>query len=274
MLDEGGDLSRLQVQAVRFSTSLIAHAITPPFHARWERDREDARTRIMFVFVNRGTLELEGDQEHWTAPGGGLGIVFPGRTPVNIKATEDSEMVFFSFDEREVRPLKISPANIGAVSPTSTVFRASYGYLQAAAHHPRTSREPTENPGILRSLTRDVARALTSAALAEVPGERLFAEAERVIADNYRDPTLSADDVATRCRVSRSTLERSFRSRELGVAGEIRRARAQHAMALVTSDPNLPLDLVARASGFGSRSSMDRALLSLYRTSSSALRLT
>ncbi|SIS08154.1 AraC family transcriptional regulator [Microbacterium sp. RURRCA19A] len=259
-----GEPARLSLQSVDFPAYTIAHLRSAPFLIEWPRESPDARRRGVFVFVNRGTLKLSGSGTNWTADGGGLCIVFPGPDPVRIRGCGENEMIFFSFDTNEIEPLSLEADAIGRISPNSPVFRASYAYLKAAAFAPTGSSDDAEESGILRSLTRDVARSLVLASTTTRRRDRVFTAARSIIAQEYRDPRFSPTRLAARLGVSRSTLERAFRHNALHVAQEIRRHRAHHAMALLSSDPSLSIDLIARASGFGSRSTLSRAFREIY----------
>lgn len=259
-----GDPVRLAIQSVAFPSHTIAHVRSAPFTIEWSRERADTRSRCVFVFVNRGVLELSGPGADWTTDGGGLCIIFPGPDPVRIRGREESEMIFFSFDTGEIEPLSLDHNAIGPISATSPVFRASYAYLHAACVDPTSGHDDAAESGILRSLTRDVARSLVLASTTTRHRDRLLAAARSIIAQEYRDARFSPTRLAARLRVSRSTLERAFRQNALHVAQEIRRHRAHHAMTLLSSDPSLSIDLIARASGFGSRSAMGRAFREIY----------
>lgn len=271
-----GDVGAVKLQALRYSHAAIAHVTAQPFRIEWIRSRVNARTRYLFVFINRGSIEFDGVGEHWSNSRGGLGIIFPGATPVTLTAPEGCEAVFFSFDQREIDPLTLTAASLRDVPPTSAVLRAAYAYLQAAVQvpaGPRTNHSDEDDcPAALRTLTKDVARALvlTSQSL---DAEKLLVErAKAHILASYRDPHFSTERLAQLCDVSRRTLERAFQSSGLRVLQEIRRQRVQHAMSIVAMDPPLPLDVVAAVSGFGSRSAMSRSFLDVYGVSPSAAR--
>lgn len=258
-----GDIAPLRIQAVRFNWCLIVHAVSGPFVVDWARDRVNARNRGVFLFVNRGAIEITGPGARWSADGGGLHIIFPTTDPIRVRADTDVELIFFSFDMSEIEPVVLSAETVGDVAPTSTVFRAAYAYLHAAAFETPDAHDD-EDPGILRSLTRDIARSLVLAATSTLPGAGLVSAAQARIGQEYRDPRFSPTRLAQHLAVSRSTLERAFRARGLRVAKEIRRHRTRHAMALLASGPDLGLDLVAAASGFGSRSALRRAFEDVY----------
>ncbi|SER96758.1 Helix-turn-helix domain-containing protein [Propionibacterium cyclohexanicum] len=254
-----GDPLRLRMQALRFSTFIIVRMATPDFAVEWTRQRITARRRFLFIFVSRGCLEIGGHAQYWTSDGGGLCIIFPGSESATIRTREPSEMVFFSFDEEEISPHRLTRDTVGDITPASIVFRAAYSYLLAAAHEPSTASNLEGDLATLRSLTREVARALAAAATVTRPPERLFATAQSELHKRFRHPSFGPAELAAVCGVSRSTLDRTFGRHDLQVSREIRRARVEHAMSLLSAEPAVQLDEVVHASGFGSRASMNRA---------------
>lgn len=255
-----GDPVRLAIHSVALPAYTIAHIRSAPFTIEWSREDADASSRCVFVFVQCGVLEVSGTGVEWTTDGGGLCVIFPGPDPVRIRGREDGEMIFFSFDSAEIEPLSLDPHTIGPLSATSPVFRSAYAYLQAASLDPMPTPDDAQEMGILRALTRDVARSLVLASVRTRHRDRLLSEARRIIAQEYRDSQFSPTRLAAELRVSRSTLERAFRHRSLLVAQEIRRHRAHHALSLIAGDAALSTEMIARVSGFGSRSAMSRAL--------------
>ncbi len=91
---------------------------------------------------------------------------------------------------------------------------------------------------------------------------------ERVVdyVDNHlADPTLSTDTVAVGCALSRRTLQ-TLLADQGGVASYLRRRRVTAALDLLTQDPEVTPDLdeVARATGLGSRRTLERAMRQVY----------
>jgi transcriptional regulator GlxA family with amidase domain len=86
------------------------------------------------------------------------------------------------------------------------------------------------------------------------------------------EPAFDVDALAARCKVSRRTLDRIYARHDLSPAQEIRRSRAQRAIPLLAESMTLTLEEVATASGFGSITTMNRALKWAYGLSAAALR--
>lgn len=259
-----GNLDHATVRALRFNSFMVSHVQVAGAHLLWSRNRNNALNRYLYLFVNRGTVEIEGDEAHWSSKGGGLCIIFPGDSPVHIRITEISELIFFSFDQKEVAPHMLTPENVGEVSPSSTVFRASFAYLQAVVHLPVGEVELTEDPVILHAITRDVARAVTMSAIAARHPDPDLATMQATISQRSADPDFTPDTLSSLFGVSRSTVGRLYSRHGLHVSREIRRSRTHRAMELIGKRSSQSLDDVAIASGFGSRSSMNRAFKELY----------
>jgi transcriptional regulator GlxA family with amidase domain len=66
----------------------------------------------------------------------------------------------------------------------------------------------------------------------------------------HGDPTLSVEDVARACLISRRTLYRLFEGTPGGVGSLLRRIRIEHAQALLRADPSRSLESIALACGF------------------------
>lgn len=268
-----GDPRSLEMKAIRFNNFLIAHLRTPPLHVRWTRDRTPAQSRYMLLFVNHGSITVEG-AEHWASSGGGLCLIFPGTTPADIQSTEKSEVIIFTFEQSEVVPYMLTPSNIADIRPGTTVFRASYAYLQATVDEPQMAEQPEETPEVLRTLTREVARALAKSFLVEDESEATFLHAQRMVDQHSTEPDFDVDALASRCQVSRRTLDRLYARHGLSPAQEIRRSRAQRAIPLLAESTALTLEEVAAASGFRSITTMNRALKWAYGLSAGAMRQT
>lgn len=265
-----GDSVGLRVHALRFNTFMVVRVHVPHMHVIWSRDRPTAQRRYLYLFVNRGLVEFLGDARHVSAEGGGLCIAFPGREPVEMRTLAPSELIYFTFDESEIAPYGLTPPEIGRISPRSTVFRASYAYLQAIA----TSDAPEglEDSAVLRSLTKDVARALVVETQSRDTPDTALQIAQQVIAEQASRRSFTPDELARRCGVSRSTLTRLFAARGMSASREIRRHRAQHALYLLSEHPDMPLSVIAATAGFGSTSAMTRSFEELYEATPGTLR--
>ena len=264
-----GDARMLEMTAMRFNNFFIAHQRTPALSVRWARRIAHFQSRYLFLFVRQGSVVVEGDASRWARSDSGLCIVFPGEAPVDMICADGTELILFTFDRSEVAPDVLTLSNMGDMRVSTNILRSAYAYLSALVDAPPVSGEPTE---VLRSLTREVARALTRTSIGEVPSDAGFHQAQRVIDARSMDPDFDIESLAAQCAVSPRTLGRIFARQGLTPAHEIRRSRAQRALPLLMESPRLTLDEIAAASGFRSISTMNRALLASYGMSASAAR--
>ncbi|MFB7843781.1 helix-turn-helix domain-containing protein [Microbacterium sp. NPDC056052] len=266
-----GDPQLMRVRALRFNAFMIAQVQSGAMAIEWTRTRPHSHRRYLFMFVNRGAISFDGDSRVWTNLSGGLCLIFPGRTPVDVHIDEASEFVVFSFDQAEIDPYVLSPTNMDEAKTRSTAFRAIYAYLQAVTEQPRI-KEDEKDSRILRALTQDVARTVAIAAMGDWGSDGVFQHAQRVIHEQAVDPDFDVDQLATQCGVSRRTLNRIYAKHDLHAAAEILRTRTQNAMALISENHAIGVETVAAASGFNSLSTMARAFKKAYGTSPSDLR--
>lgn len=262
--------SNTRIKGLRFNAYLIARVHTTALAVSWSRMRLPARRRFLYIFVGKGTVEVKGDAKTISAPEGGLGIIFPGSSEAVINIRSDAELVFFSFDMNEIRPLEIkssSPSNLRAESP---VFRAAYAYLCGVAHSPENAEIGSTQ--VLRELTREVARAISLEVLSGVQSLDTLTHAQQIIERRFRSVSFTIEDLALEIGLSRRSLERACADQGLSLADELRTRRTHHAFHLLPEQPYLPLQEIATQSGFGSTEVMRRAFLRYYGDSPAAIR--
>lgn len=270
-----GDPATLDLHVLRFDAFLVLLMQTPRIKVddpsthiriRCERTAEWQQERFLFLFVNRGSISVEGDTPHWSSFGGGMCLIFPGRTPVDINITEPGEGILLSATQSELDPIALTPDTVGDVDPRSSVFRAAYAFLHASTMSPLTPQtdEAEGDATALRVMIREIARGITKAATASSKSLGLFYRAQRIIDQRAHDPDFDIDTLAAQCLVSRRTLDRTYSNQGLRTAQELRRARARIALPLVTSDTPPPARDIAAASGFRSVDSLSRALKEAY----------
>ncbi len=262
--------AKTSVKGLRFNAFSVAHVHVTPMTVTWNRARVSARRRYMFVLVNRGTVQLRGAATTAIAPAGGIGLVYPGASQAVIEIKSDSEMVFFSFDQNEIRPLEIAAAGVGSLRTDSPVFRAAFAYITGVVDSPDDTNVGSSQ--VLRELTRDVARALALEASSTVPAMDSVAHARQIVERRYRSVAFSAGDIAAELGLSRRTLERACAEQEVSLADELRARRTRHARHLLPEQPHLPLHEIAALSGFSSVEIMRRAFGRYYGESPSMIR--
>lgn len=252
-----GDIGRMTVDALRFDTFFLANAITPSLHLRWERRRSAAQHRFMFLFFARGRGEIVSEGPVRAASEGGLYIIFPSGSPVDLIATHSVDVLLFTFDESTVLPISLTSDTVQDVSLSSSVLRASYASLRTLTRG-ATEIDP-QMSSVVRGLVQQMARAL-SASITRPHRDHFIIGSEMIVREHV-DPALTPDRIAVRLGVSRSTLDRSFGARGSSVAREIRRARARTALEAIDEEPGLSPEAVARRSGFASVASLRRSFV-------------
>ncbi len=262
--------AKTSVKGLRFNAFSVAHVHVTPMTVTWNRTRASARRRYMFVLVNKGTVQLRGAATTAIAPSGGIGLVYPGASQAVIEIKSDSEMVFFSFDQNEIRPFQIADASVGTLRTDSPVFRAAFAYITGIVDSPDDTDVGSSQ--VLRELTREVARALSLEASSTAPAMDTVAHARQLIERRYRSVTFTTGDLAAELGLSRRSLERACAEQETSLTDELRARRARHARHLLPEQPHLPLQEIATLSGFSSVEVMRRAFSRYYGDSPSAIR--
>ncbi|SES04789.1 Helix-turn-helix domain-containing protein [Propionibacterium cyclohexanicum] len=262
----------VQVAAVRLDGILVAHAKTRPMTAVWHRDRIDSQNRYLYLFVTKGTIEVDGGENSVIASSEGICIVAPGSAEVTLDVKGDSDIVFFSFDRTQVAPV-VSRRPLTAHPPQdSLVFRTAYTYLRTLAHSPEPSDERSTD--VLRSLTLGVAHALVVESTPREVADDLVSRARQVIVSHYRSSRFAVDDIARELRVSRRSIERACADQGVKLADLLRLQRTERARELLSEQPQLSLNAVADESGFTSAEVMRRAFRRYFDASPAQIRST
>lgn len=261
-----------RLKAIRFDAFLAAHVQSRPMTVSWSRERMTARRRLMYIFVNKGTVEIRERGRSVSPLSGGVGVVFPGSGEVVVETTSDTEVLYFTFDASEIFPLKLEPDSLRTLSAGSPVFRVAYSFLCGAVHAPDCG--DVTSAYVLRELTRDVARALALESSLAAPSLDTVERVRQVIERRYRSAAFTPEALAGELGLSRRSLERACAEKGFSIAEEVRAHRSRHALHLLLEQPELTLHEVAAASGFSSAEVMRRAFWRYYRSSPSAVRRT
>ena len=258
------------VKGLRFNAFTVVHANGGPMTMTWNRTRASARRRSLFVFVNKGAVQLRGAATTAIAPAGGIGLIYPGSSQAVIDVKSDSETVFFSFDQNEIRPLEITAAQMVILRTNSPVFRAAYAYFTGMVGSP--DDPDIGSSQVLRELTREMARALSLEASSSAPKMDTLGHARQIIERRYRSLSFTVRDVAAELGLSRRSLERACAEQEVSLTDELRARRTRHARHLLADQPHLALHEIASLSGFSSAEVMRRAFGRYYGDSPSEIR--
>lgn len=265
-----GSLDEIGIQAIRFDAFIAAHVVAARGALRWARQEAARRSRIVFLLVSRGLLELDGAAPTFVSEEGGISILFPSDKPVILRARQSVELVLFSFDVSEVLPLRLTPDNIGLTSPDNGILRSCYACLRAAISTWTPPQQPSSM--VMRGLIRETARALVATAVDSAQDPSRFSQAMRVIEAEHANPLLNADRLAERLRVSRSTLVRDFHRHGTSIATALQHTRVRSLQGLMRTCPDLSNNALAQGAGFGSVATMRRAVRAVRAQSIAQLR--
>jgi AraC-like DNA-binding protein len=254
-----GDVSSVFARIFRLDEYVVARVRTRTGHIVWRPSAAPGRRRFAVVFVARGRLAVGTDGSRHVAAGEAILMPFPERTPITLGSSSPVEVIAFAFETDAVVPFDVTPETVGSLHPSSSVFQASYSLLRALVDS--SSPEQGASTAALRSLLKGSARALVRAA--RVPSRSLWEDAVEIITDQHTDISLDARRIADQLNVSTSTLYRAFADRPRGVAEELRYQRALTASRSLAEEADIPVSRLSRQSGFGSASTLRRALKAL-----------
>lgn len=252
------DEQALRAQITRFRDITFVHVVLPRSKVVWRRDRMSLDRGLIMACLSGG-LEVESEGIVFRKPPG-LFLVPPGLEEVVFHSTsEHNEILYVStssalmsdFDLSGTQYDPITPVPAGLLAPLFSFMRT----MSAISTNETAMVAPLETAAteIARSLVRLVADGV-SADLS------LFTQTMRVIAREYSRPNLSAATLATTVGRSERTLQATFAAEGTSVMREVRAMRARASQEYLRARPRATTTEVASAVGFGSVSSLSRAL--------------
>lgn len=260
--------ARVEVRAGKHATTTarllrmdrysVTHLIAEGGSITWRPSPGTGENRFLFVFVSRGNLSVSADEARIATSTEAILAVFPGAGPVTMSSAAPIEALAFTFDADDAAPLTLTPETIGVLRPTSSVFRASYSLLRALVEVDDLGQE--EDTAALRSLLHGTARGMLRAAHVATTATTLREAAAEIIAEQHTNPALDVQRIAAQLNVSASTLYRASAQEPLSVAAQLRRRRAETASQQLKANPTVSLVALAEQCGFGSVSSLRRAM--------------
>lgn len=245
-----------RIRSAAFPTMFIAHITTPPARLRWERSGANAH-RHLFMFVNKGSIEISDSAQSLVTDGDGLCVLLAGSGTAEFSMLTTTELLLFAFDSHEADPIDIAAARDSDISSRSTVFRAAYAFLLAVLDNQGQDEPPLTEA--LQVLTHNIVRALVNDTGHYPRGSSGFAMAQKRLMAYAPIVTFTPDDLAERLKISRRTLSRWYNAEGLSVTQELRRFRVARAQELLASGQTMSMTQIAEASGFGSDDTLTRA---------------
>lgn len=248
----------LRIRMTRFPEITFAHANLPRAVVEWPRDALSLTRAAVIVCVSGRIAVTSSSTIIERRPG--LHLIPPGDAPLTFETLDGlNEILYISapaslVSELDVRrrsgsPRPEVPANVLAplLAFATSLSSGTVGNSLVI--------------GPLRAVAMEVGRALARLIAEGDPSElTLFSRTMRLIVDNHADPRLSVPRLAELAGVSSRSLQAAFAAEGATVAGELRATRARAAKELRERHPGMPAEQLARTAGFGSVSSLYRAL--------------
>ncbi|GIT79677.1 hypothetical protein LLS1_13460 [Leifsonia sp. LS1] len=251
-LDEAEELT---LRMTRFPELSFAHLHAPAARVEWTRDAEaHGRTAIVLCTNGRLTVESSGAVLHRRP---GMFLLPPGDDPVTFETRAPlSELLCITAPAALVAGLELAPHSTPRPPLSPSALTPLYAFATSLSGG---SASGAIAP--LRSAAMEVARALARLIAESDPGELTpFTRAMRLIDEGYADPRLSVPRLAHMIGVSERSLQAVFAAEGTSVAKELRATRARAARELRRARPHAPAHQIATAAGFGSVSSLYRAI--------------
>lgn len=248
----------LRLQMARFPDVTFAHVHLPRAVVEWPRD-ELSLTRAAIVVRLSGRLAITSDATvvHRRP---GLALIPPGDTPVAFETLDPlNELLYISTPGTLVHDLDVKP-DAGTARPEipANVLAPLLAFTSSLSSG---SVGDSVVLGPLRSVALEVARALARLIAEGDPSElTLFSRAIRLIVENHADARLTVPRLAAMAGVSPRSLQVAFAAEGTTVARELRATRSRAARELRELHPGLPASQIARTVGFGSVSTLYRAM--------------
>ncbi|PPF84888.1 hypothetical protein C5E07_05140 [Pseudoclavibacter sp. RFBJ3] len=246
----------IDASILRFDRYLVISGESSPIQVTWKRERASARERSLILFLEQGTLLVRSGQRHVRLEPSQIAIVPPGSEPVFLSTHRKIAGVMFSFDVKELEPLRPRWYH----SDGGIVRDSVRTLLDTAVNAPPAPDPHSANS--LRALLRAAAHALIVEAtnVADLRDADTLALVQLIVENRFQVAGFGVDGIARESGLTRRVLERRLRLRGTSVAGVLRRRRIENAEALMGEEPSLSAREVALRSGFASAITMRRAI--------------
>ncbi|WP_162893172.1 helix-turn-helix domain-containing protein [Microbacterium halotolerans] len=255
-LDDDGmfHVSLVQVPQITFSRAAVS-----PLTLEWPRDSA-SRDRAVILVARTGGLSIETEAPVWRA-NPGLFLVPPGDAPVTFRVSKTiDELLWIGASAAVVRGIDLPDARGRSPRPIHVDERALDVLLSFVRSLHETELDSGSSPQ-LASVATEVVRSLV-ALIADASGPELdtFELGMRTIQREYANPYIGVTDLAAAIGVSERSLQAAFSERGTTVMRELRSKRTSVALETRRQFPAISRADLARTAGFGSLSSLMRAM--------------
>lgn len=263
-----GTVARMSGSGFTTSTIKVVLMTVSPLRVLRGTWGADDTSVLNFTFLIDGFVRMVGPDRTVLLRPGSISYQ-PGTTTFTTESTTPATLLHVSIGADEMRRYGFdSSSAVYALDPDSRTTRAAFAFTTAFA---LAAESGTGLPAAdeLDSFAHVVKQLLVSAYLASA-GSRsgptsvraaTLGRARTVIDRTHRTPRCTPEAVADAVNVSTRSLQRLFEDAGTTVASEIELARVASAVELLRRRPKeVPLDVIATASGFSSADHLRRAL--------------
>jgi AraC-like DNA-binding protein len=266
-------LSNLYVHALKENDTLAArialfpevtfcHATLPNAVLEWKRDETEQFMATM-VFRIKGDVAINAENDDilrrtpdiMLVPAGCANVSFQAKAPTNELIVITMKKRLFSTILPDYKTFSLMTQN----APFDTsALQPLLAFVVSACNlnNPRS-----QVADMLENVADEVSRALLVSCFCQgMTTMPLIERVRKYIAANYMDSSLSVTKTAKHEGVSIRTLQLALQENDTNFTNLVRRARTDAALELRVSQPTLTLVEVADRCGFGSVSSLRRAL--------------
>ncbi|MFS0713112.1 helix-turn-helix domain-containing protein [Microbacterium sp. 2P01SA-2] len=248
----------LRANVVRIGGYLFVHARMPAATVVWPRDEHSA-DRVAAIVAESPALHVTSEAQVVARRGASF-LIPPGTAPVTIEATEPLELVFVTLDATDFatrRRMGFDRISRQAMSEAS--IRPMVTFVKALCAVESEVAEVGVSP--LADAACEVACSIVAALVGEHAPELSLPNAiMKILLRDYASPTLSLSAVAVMLGVSTRTVQSALSAQGRTFSGSLLEIRLKAATELRRHNPTMTLDAVARATGFGTRQSLHRAM--------------
>lgn len=255
--DLDGD-GRLRADITQLPEMTLGRVSISPGTVVWPRDALSL-DRVVIVIAPEDRFRIETEATMWHAPPC-VSVLPPSDVPVTFCVRKPIDELFYVGASRAViRDIDLAPGY--DAGPVDQVDRGALApllsFIRSLSQTEITERSQQAIEPVAVEAVRSLLRLVVD------PGDQgssLFDRGTSVIERSYRDPRLSVADIASALRVSERTVHAAFAEAGTTVMRELRERRTRAALEIRDRAPEMTRHDLARAAGFGSISSMQRAM--------------
>ncbi|QIK63339.1 AraC family transcriptional regulator [Leucobacter viscericola] len=249
----------LRAKVAQLSNLTCGHMQIPRIGLRWNRDDVSIDRAVIAAFPRgRGRVYLEGEDAALECV---AFLIWPGTKPVLIESNMDaSEIIYVSLPARWLAGLPVPLEPVTAAGDGEAAALAPLCAFLASLC--RLSPQGAGGVGHIRQAVEEVVKAMARIIVGPDYEDHptLFRRAMEVVFEDHSVRDLNAQKIAATLDVSVRKLQRAFEEEGTTSVAEIRKTRALAARALRSEQPAMASEEIARQAGFGSASSMFRAV--------------